>query len=201
MPAFLISLPDWRLRTNTDIIRLLASWGVDGSADRPLTVNGIPLQPKCEFHLTLANSALVAEVARAVPGDALAWLQAQWEAGDTRILGTGQYTLLHKRPDRAPHRDGSWSLVETVIVPGQEAFLRRVERQLGRQLPRPPAHVTTHVAGRPQGIGLARPALLRRYIRAAICRKKPTVSDPGRAHVVVPVTVVRNQSESPFILR
>ena len=201
MPAFLISLPDWRLRINTDNIRLLASWGVDGSADRPLTVDGITLQLKSEFHLTLANSALVADVACAVRGDALAWLQAQWEAGDTRILATGQHTLLHKRPDRAPHASGSWSVVETVIVPGQEAFLRRVERRLGRQLPRPPAHVTTHVAGRPHGIGLARPALLRRYMSAAVCRKKPTVSDPGRAHLVAPVTVVRNQPESPFILR
>ena len=201
MPAFLISLPDWRLRTNTDIIRLLASWGEDGSADRPLTVDGIPLQPKCEFHLTLANSALVADVSRAVPGDALAWLQAQWEAGDTRILGTGQYTLLHKRPDRAPHRDGSWSVVETVIVPGQEAFLRRVERQLGRQLPRPPAHVTTHVAGRARGIGVPRPALLRRYIRHAVCREIPKGDDRGRGPDTDAVTDSISCVQQSFTLR
>ena len=201
MPAFLISLPDWRLRTNTDIIRLLASWGEDGSADRLLTVDGIPLQPKCEFHLTLANSALVADVSRTVPGDALAWLQAQWEAGDTRILGTGQYTLLHKRPDRAPHRDGSWSLVETVIVPGQEAFLRRVERQLGRQLPRPPAHVTTHVAGRARGIGVPRPALLRRYIRHAVCREIPTGDDRGRGPDTNAVTDSASYVQRSFTLR
>ena len=60
--------------------------------------------------------------------------------------------------------------MEKVIVPGQEAFLRRVERRLGLQLPRPPAHVTTYVAGRLQGIGLPRTQLLVRYRRAAVGR-------------------------------
>jgi len=165
VPAFLIPLPDWNHPSSSPSTRLLESWGVDCSPGRPLTFDGITLQPKDEHHLTLANSALVAELQRAVPGDAMAWLQSVWDAGDTRIQRTGLLDLLHKRPDRAPHGDGSWSLVEQVIVPGQEAFLRRIERQLGRQLPRPPAHVTTHVAGRAVGIGLPRKALLRRYIR------------------------------------
>ena len=165
MPAFLIPLPDWNGSCPSANARLLEGRGVDCSPGGPLTFDGITLQPKDEHHLTLANSALVAELQRAVPGDALAWLQSIWDTGDTRILRTGRPTLLHKRPDRAPHGDGSWSLVEQVIVPGQEAFLRRIERQLGRQLPRPPAHVTTHVAGRAVGIGLPRKALLRRYIR------------------------------------
>lgn len=163
LPAFLIPLPGWSRMANPASTGLLQAWGVDLSGNAPITVDGIILQPKTEFHLTLANSALVAELAQAVPGDALAWLQAVWAAGDTRILPTGLYTLLHKRPDRAPWAGGSWSLVETVIVPGQEAFLRRLEKQLGRQLPRPPAHVTTQVAGRPEGIGLARKSLLCRY--------------------------------------
>ena len=201
MPAFLIPLHDWNHPSSSPSARLLESWGVDCSPGRPLTFDGIPLQPKCEFHLTLANSALVADVSRAVPGDALAWLQAQWEAGDTRILGTGQYTLLHKRPDRAPHRDGSWSLVETVIVPGQEAFLRRVERQLGRQLPRPPAHVTTHVAGRARGIGVPRPALLRRYIRHAVCREIPKGDDRGRGPDTDAVTDSISCVQQSFTLR
>lgn len=71
-------------------------------------------------------------------------------AADTRIHPTGLYYLVHKRPDRAPHAGGSWSLVEKVIVTEQAAFLRRLERRLWRQLPLPPAHVTTHVAGRLQ---------------------------------------------------
>lgn len=91
-------------------------------------------------------------------------------AGDTRIHPTGLYYLLHKRPDLAPHVGGSWSLVEKVIVTGQAAFLRRLERRLWRQLPLPPAHVTTHVARRLQGIGLPRARLLVRYRRAAAGR-------------------------------
>jgi len=170
MPVFLIPLPDWNRPSSSPSPRLLESGGGGCSPTRPLTFDGIPLQPKDEHHLTLANSALVAELQRAVPGDAMAWLQCLWDAGDTRILPTGLLTLLHKRPDRHPHSAGSWSLVEKVVVPGHEAFLRRVEQQLGRQLPRPPAHVTTHVAGRPQGIGLPRKRLLTRYQAAAVGR-------------------------------
>ena len=167
MPAFLIPLPGWGLIASPVSASLLQAWGADVSGNAPVTVDGIPLQPKRECHLTLANSALVNDLQCALAGDALAWLQAQWAAGDTTILPTGLLTLLHKRPDRAPYASGSWSLVEQVIVPGQEAFLRRLEKQLGRQLPRPPAHVTTHVAGRPEGIGLARKSLLCRYRPAA----------------------------------
>lgn len=170
MPAFLMPLPDWNHRSNTATVGVLQTWGADTSMDKPLILDGITLQPKPEFHLTLANRALVGELQCVVPGDALAWLQALWQAGDTRILPTGLLTLLHKRPDRHPHSAGSWSLVEKVVVPGHEAFLRRVEQQLGRQLPRPPAHVTTHVAGRPQGIGLPRKRLLARYQAAAVGR-------------------------------
>lgn len=164
MPAFLIPLPGWQ---HTPTIALLESGGVECVLDRPIPVAGISLQPKAEHHLTLASTALVAELQRAVRGDVHTWLQAVWEAGDTRIQRTGRPTLLHKRPDRAPHRDGSWSVVEKVIVPGQEAFLRQLEHRLGRQLPRPPAHVTTHVAGRLQGIGLPRSRLFSRYAGAA----------------------------------
>lgn len=167
MPAFLIPLPGWQRTANTATIALLQSWGVDCVQDRPISVAGIILLPKAEHHLTLANTALVAELQRAVRGDVRAWMQQRWQAGDTRILPTGQLTLLHKRPDRAPHGAGSWSLVEAVIVPGQEAFLRQLEGRLGRQLPRPPAHVTTHVAGRLQGIGLPRKRLFSRYAGAA----------------------------------
>lgn len=167
MPAFLIPLPDWNGSCPSATAGVQDSRGVDGSPGSPISLEGITLQAKGEHHLTLANSALVAQLQRAVPGDALAWLQGVWEAGDTRILRTGRLILLHKRPDRAPYRDGSWSLVEQVIVPGQAAFLRRLERQLGRQLPRPPSHVTTHVAGRTVGIGLPRAGLLKRYRRAA----------------------------------
>lgn len=171
MPAFLIPLPHWNhhAAAATHGNRLAAQLQ-DGAA---LQIDGITLQRKAEFHLTLANSALVTALQCVLPGDALAWLQAQWAAGDTRIMPTGRYCLLHKHPDRAPYSAGSWSLVERVIVPGQEVFLRRVERRLGRQLPRPPMHVTTHVAGRPRGIGLPRPALLRRYMRAAAGRTMP----------------------------
>ena len=170
MPAFLIPLPDWHRSANPAnpaSASLLQAWGADVCRDGPLAVDGITLQPKRELHLTLANSALVAGLERAMAGDVLAWLQAQWAAGDTTILPTGLLTLLHKRPDRAAHSAGSWSLVERVIVPGQEGFLRRLEKQLGRQLPRPPAHVTTHVAGRPEGIGLARKRQFSRYARGA----------------------------------
>lgn len=145
MPAFLLPLPHWPLPTG---IRRLGT---------------VVLQPKDELHVTLANRALVAELGRCVRGDVLAWLQAAWEAGDTRVLPTGKEWRLHKRPDRAPYREGSWSIVEPVVLPGQEAFLRQLERRLGRQLPRPPAHVTRWVAGRTVGIGLPRAGLLRRY--------------------------------------
>lgn len=167
LPAFLIPLPDWHRPTNPASASLLQAWGADVSSNAAVTVDGIRLQPKTEFHLTLANSALVAQVQCALASDALGWLQAQWAAGNTAILPTGVLSLLHKRPDRAGHSAGSWSLVERVIVPGQEVFLRRLEKQLGRQLPRPPSHVTTHVAGRPEGIGLARKRQFSCYARSA----------------------------------
>lgn len=154
MTAFVIALPHWPLPTG--------SWHV----------GDVLLAPKHELHLTLANAALVDELQRAGAGDARAWLQAVWEAGDTRVMATGRAIVLHKRSDRAPWTAGSWSVITPVHVPGQEPFVRRVEQQLGRQLPRPPAHVTTHVAGRPQGIGLPRQALLRRYITAAVGRTR-----------------------------
>ena len=167
MPAFLIPLPEWSRPAHPASTRLLQAWGADAGEDSPLHIGGITLLPKPEYHLTLANTAVVAELQRTVCGDAIDWLQQRWQAGDTRILPTGLLTLLHKRPDRTPHGAGSWSLVEAVIVPGQEAFLRQLEHRLGRQLPRPPAHVTTHVAGRLQGIGLPRTRLFSRYAGAA----------------------------------
>ena len=176
MPAFLIPLPEWSRPAHPASNRLLQAWGADAGEDSPLRIGDIPLLRKTEYHLTLANTAVVAELQRAVRGDAIAWLQTLWLAGDTRILPTGLLTLLHKRPDRAPHGDGSWSLVEKAIVPGQAAFLRRLERQLGRQLPRPPAHVTTHVAGRLQGIGLPRKRLFSRYAGAAERAEKTAYS-------------------------
>ncbi len=167
LPAFLIAQPAWNRPAHPASTRLLQAWGADAGGDSTLRIGGITLLPKPEYHLTLANTAVVAELQRTVCGDAIDWLQALWQAGDTRILPTGLLTLLHKRPDRAPHGDGSWTLVEKAIVPGQPAFLRGLERQLGRQLPRPPAHVTTHVAGRLQGIGLPRKRLFSRYAGAA----------------------------------
>lgn len=148
MPAFVLPLPHWPLPRGVRHI------------------DGVVLQPKDELHVTLANAALVAELAAAVPGDVHGWLQRLWEAGDTRVLVTGSELLLHKRPDRALYHAGSWSIIVPVRLPGQELLLRRLECRLGRQLPRPPAHVTRWVAGRPQGIGLPRPALLRRYLCA-----------------------------------
>jgi hypothetical protein len=147
MNAFLIALPHWPTPTAA------------------LTFDGLTLQPKAELHVTLASSALVAELAAATAGAPQAWLASAWAQCDPRVLRTGQYWLLHKHTDKAPWQHGSWSVIETVLLPGQPAFQRALERRLGRQLPVPPAHVTWYVAGRPQGIGVPRTGLLRRYQR------------------------------------
>jgi hypothetical protein len=133
---------------------------------QPVTVAGLRLEPKNEFHVTLANAELRSTLRRALGGrgDAETRIAGWFDATDWSWRDTGERWLLRRAdPDTPP----AHSIVTLVDMPGVAAFRHRLARASGIELPEIPAHVTLYTAGDPGGIGLASHAqfLERRILR------------------------------------
>ena len=120
---------------------------------------GLRLERKREFHVTLLDRAAGARVHAPRPGgivaqglpDFFARLDWRWRASGERWL------LLESKPGSTSH-----SLVELLDMPAYASFRAEVGARLGEALPEAPAHVTLYVAGDPVGIGVPSQAAFER---------------------------------------
>jgi hypothetical protein len=109
-------------------------------------VDGLALERKSEFHVTLLDRALGARVQVAATR-----LPALFSGLDWRWRATGERWLLQE----AQPQGCGYSVVALLEMPAFADFRRGVGALLGEALPPAPAHVTLFVAGDPIGIGLA----------------------------------------------
>lgn len=127
-----------------------------------LEIDGGTFAPKKELHATLLGHALFAEihnqlslrVRRTFLAEARTW---QW-----RIDRSGEFRLLEHRDPNRPGSPAARSVIELIALEGAERFYRLLEQHLGRQLPRPPPHVTLYTLGNASGIGVPDDGALRR---------------------------------------
>lgn len=129
--------------------------------DAPIAIGGITLEPKRELHITLAGSALGTELQESFGDRTDALLDAEIEARDWHWERTGEYVLLRRPGGTGGEQEAAYSLIEKVELPAMAGLHRALGRLLGRELPRPPPHVTLYVAGRERGIGVRSPRHLR----------------------------------------
>lgn len=117
----------------------------------PLELDGVRLNRKSEFHVTVLSREMARVAASGVgePGlralyDALSWVPAR----------TGRYTLL--REDKRSDTDvlACWSLIEHLHLPAMLAFRAALTRALGGVFADPVPHVTHFVHGDLNGISV-----------------------------------------------
>jgi hypothetical protein len=113
-------------------------------------IDGVRLQRKAEFHVTVLNQAM----SRAAAGLGEARLRALYESLQWTPRRTGRYALLHKaRPIEGGTLD-CWSLIEHLELSAMHAFRGELARMLGSLFADPVPHVTHYVRGDPNGIGV-----------------------------------------------
>jgi hypothetical protein len=137
---------------------------------RPLTLDGLRLQPKRELHVTLIGGRLAERLRASLRDPYLtAAVRTLYEAHDWHFATSGEYRLLRKPARRDDGRFGAThSVIALLTMPAMAAFHHGLGRLLGTQLPLPPPHVTLYVEGRAQGIGVRSPSALRGYAVRAI---------------------------------
>ena len=117
----------------------------------PLELDGIRLQRKSEFHVTVLSR----EMARAAAaGCGEAQLHALYDAMDWIPERSGRYTLLHEDKRTDAGMLACWSLIEHLHFPAMLAFRAELVRTLGRAFDDPVPHVTHFVHGDANGIGV-----------------------------------------------
>jgi hypothetical protein len=113
-------------------------------------IDGVRLQRKTEFHVTVLSRDMSRIAARLGP----AQLRALYESLQWMPHRTGRYVLLHQaRPVDGGTLD-CWSLIEHLDLPAMLAFRAGLARQLGDAFADPVPHVTHYVRGDPSGIGV-----------------------------------------------
>ncbi|MGH8030483.1 MAG: hypothetical protein ACREO3_11175, partial [Arenimonas sp.] len=124
----------------------------------PIELDAAPFVPKHELHVTLVGRALGAEVLDAIAAGRIDGreLREAFVAQRWRMRRSGWHLRL-RRP--APD-DAIESVIELVALPAMARFHAWLGSALGRSLPVPPPHVTVHVRGDPDGIGVADAAAL-----------------------------------------
>jgi hypothetical protein len=118
--------------------------------------------PKHELHVTVIGRALGAALQAAIASGRVRDSQladAFAPAGPWRLRRSGWRIALRKA---APDQSVVESVIEPVALPAMARFHRRLGTVLGRELPVPPPHVTLHVAGDADGIGVPDEATLAR---------------------------------------
>ena len=114
-----------------------------------LEFDGLVLERKREFHVTLCNRALGARLQQ-LGGEAALRLAQAFAAQDWRWRPSGERWLLREvQADGTAH-----SVVELLDMPAFARFRAVAGALLGEALPDAPAHVTLYVAGNPIGIGI-----------------------------------------------
>lgn len=116
-----------------------------------LELDGLRLQRKHEFHVTLLNRSLGASL-REHLGDAA--IRDVFTALPWAPRATGQAHLLRKAKRTAAGVQHCASLIERLDLPALAAFRSALARQAGIALPEVLPHVTLYVTGDPDGIGL-----------------------------------------------
>lgn len=113
-----------------------------------ITVDGLMLTRKHEFHLTLLDRSEATRAAATISDQQLLGLISglAWEA---QALGLPWLI-------RDERRGGGWrhSVVQLVDLPALARFRSAIASACAHPLPAMPAHVTLYVAGDPAGIGL-----------------------------------------------
>jgi len=139
---------------------------------RAVQIDGETYTPKDELHVTLLGPALFDElhaqlslrVRRRLWAEARTW---QW-----RIDRTGELHLLEHFDPSTPGAPSARSIVETIDLVGAEDFYRLHEQHSGRQLPRPPPHVTLYTLRDAGGIGVPDAGTLRRLTARSLTREE-----------------------------
>jgi hypothetical protein len=115
------------------------------------TIDGVQLQRKSEFHVTVLDRSM-SRAAAAACGTAR--LRALYEALDWVPRRTGRYVLLHENRQREHGAPESWSLIEYLQLPAMLAFRTALAAAAGAAFGDPVPHVTHFVHGDPHGIGV-----------------------------------------------
>jgi len=139
---------------------------------REVQLDGESFIPKRELHVTLLGRALFDEInAQLSPRlRRRAWAEAR--AWQWRIDRTGEMHLLEHIDPAQPGSPPARSVIETIGLAGAEEFYRLLEQHLGRQLPRPPPHVTLYTLRDADGIGVPDAAALRRLTVRTLTREE-----------------------------
>lgn len=119
-----------------------------------LSIDGIPLRLKHEFHVTVLNEDAVTLLRQRL-GDDLN-LRRQFDAHCAQLTWRWQpayeHWLVRYQPPGEPL---AHSVVMLIDMPDANSLRRWLDRHLGMALGPVPAHITLYVAGREKGIGLA----------------------------------------------
>lgn len=131
-----------------------------------LELDGIRLQRKREFHVTVLSREMAGAAAAALSEPRL---RALYDTLNWIPQRTGHYTLLHE--DKRTHTGvlACWSLIEHLHFPAMLAFRAELTRALGLAFADPVPHVTHYVHGDPNGIGVPdRRALQAKRVREVL---------------------------------
>jgi hypothetical protein len=114
-------------------------------------IDGVRLQRKSEFHVTVLDRSM-ARAAAAALGPAQ--LRALYESFDWTPRRTGRYVLLHERKRCHQGVAEAWSLIEHLHLAAMHAFRAALADAAGEGFADPVPHVTHFVHGDPRGIGV-----------------------------------------------
>lgn len=117
-------------------------------------LEGIALQRRHEFHVTLVDTALAGRLHEHSGSQSLQSLRSRLRglaaALDWRYARSGEYWLLSDDSDARMRR----SLIERIAQPAQQCFRAALADWLGVALPAPFPHVTVYTCGEAAGIGV-----------------------------------------------
>ncbi len=136
----------------------------------PVAVDGEAYAPKDELHVTLLGSALLAELEQQLSLRLRRRLWAEARNRQWRIDRGGELHLLEHFDPSTPGASPARSIIEMITLEGAEAFFQSLEHHIGRQLPRPPAHVTLYTLRDAGGIGVPDAGSLRRLTVRTLTR-------------------------------
>jgi hypothetical protein len=115
-------------------------------------IDGLRLERKSEFHLTVLDRAMC-RAAAAELGEA--GLRVLYESLPWTPRRTGRYVLLHRNRPGGTGSPDAWSLIEHLELPAMHAFRGELARVSGPRFADPVPHVTHFACGDPGGIGVA----------------------------------------------
>lgn len=137
-----------------------------------VSIGGDMFIPKSELHVTLIGSALFDEIHRQLSLRVRRRLFADARSAQWRIDRAGELRLLEHLDPRQPEVAPVRSIIELIELVGVEDFYRAFEQEIGRQLPRPPSHVTLYTLRDGEGIAVPDAGSLRRLSVRTLAREE-----------------------------